>query len=470
MRLHEIIRIISDNLYVGIAGVIAIGIILFIGYFVIYRKLLKGNRRFTRKQLLVGGLLIVYIIMVLGVTLLNRVPIHRRMINLHFLSSYREAWNNFSIRHWQFVILNIVMFLPLGIILPILHSNFRKTRWTIGAGLMFTMSIESLQLMTSRGSFVLDDMFNNVLGVIIGYGIIMGILTLLIAQKKKVVKVLAYFSPLLIVIIIFIGIFTVYNLQEFGNLSISPSHRINMKNTQVTLNVELDDEKLSQPIYQAPVYTKESAKDFVIEFFQKLDIDTSNLEVDAYSDNAIFWVRGNPSYNLWVNYMDGSYSYADFSGYDEYMEHMDAQEEVLVEILGEYGIQIHEGARFNKRDIGSYDWTVEENIIDNQLIDGYLYAEHFNDGTIKQIRNNLIVYNKIRSVPIKSEIEAYQEILNGKFSVFYSGNNMGAIIINGVKLGYHLDSKGFYQPVYLFRCIIDGLESTIIIPALLREH
>lgn len=469
MRLHEIMGIIRDNLYLGIVGVIALGAIIYIGYVVIYKRLLGGNKRFIKKQLFVGGLLVGYIIMVLGVTFLNRGSYFQgRSMNLHFLSSYWEAWNSFSVRHWQFVILNIVMFIPLGILLPIFHSNFRKAGWTIGLGLLFTITIESIQLITGRGSFVLDDIFNNTLGAIIGYGMIMGVLTLIKEHQKKFYKVLGYFSPLLIVTVAFIVIFTSYNLQEFGNLSISPSHRINMKNTQVTLNVELDDEKLSRPIYQAPVYTKESAKDFAIEYFQKLDIDTSNLEVDAYSDNAIFWVRGNPSYNLWVNYLDGSYSYTDFSGYDEYMRHMDAEEEVLVERLKEVGIQIPEGARFNKRDIGSYEWTVEKNIIDNQLIDGVLYAEYFNDGTIKQIRNNLIVYNKIRSVPIKSEIEAYQEILNGKFTIFYSGNGLETINIHGVKLGYRLDSKGFYQPVYLFRSTIDGVESTIIIPALLR--
>ena len=99
---------------------------------------------------------------------------------------------------------------------------------------------------------------------------------------------------------------------------------------------------------------------------------------------------------------------------------------------------------------------------------GVLCAIYFNDGTIMQIRNNLIIYNKIRNVPIKSEIEAYQETLNGRFSIFYSGNGMETININGVELSYHLDSRGFYQPVCLFSCTIDGVESTIIIPALLK--
>ncbi|MCD8502893.1 MAG: VanZ family protein [Bacillaceae bacterium] len=192
-------------------------------------------------------MLIVYIIMVLGVTFLNRGSNFQGRMNLHFLSSYREAWNSFSLRHWQFVILNIVMFVPLGTLLPLINSKFRKVGWTIGAGILFTITIESLQLITGRGSFVLDDIFNNTVGAIIGYGIIMGVLTLLKGQQKRLYKALGYFSPLLIVTMTFIGIFISYNLQEFGNLSITPSHRINMMNTHVTLDVELDDEKYHIP-------------------------------------------------------------------------------------------------------------------------------------------------------------------------------------------------------------------------------
>lgn len=468
MRLHDIIRIIMDNLFLGIIGVIAFGVVMYIGYFVLYRKLLSGMKVFTKRQLFIGGMLAGYVIMVLGVTFLDRGTYFRGQMNLHFLSSYREAWNRFSVRHWQFVILNIVMFVPLGILLPLFHRNFRKAGWTIGAGLLFTITIESLQLITGRGSFVLDDIFNNTLGATIGYGIIMGVFTLLNRQQKKFYKMMGFFSPLLIVTIAFIGIFLTYNLQEFGKLSIASSHTLNMKNTQVTLNVELDDKKISHPIFQAPVYTRDSATDFVVEFLQNLDIDTSNLQVNAYNESAIYSVRGNTRYNVWINYMNGTYRYTDLSHIDEDVKHMDTEEEVLVEKLDKFGIKIPEAARFNKRDIGSYEWIVDKNIINNQLIDGVLSVVHFNDGTIKQIMNNLVVYNKIRNVPIKNEIEAYQEIMNGSFSWFYSGNDMETINVYGVELGYHLDSKGFYQPVYLFGCTINEIDSIIIIPALLR--
>ncbi len=61
-------------------------------------------------------------------------------------------------------------------------------------------------------------------------------------------------------------------------------------------------------------------------------------------------------------------------------------------------------------------------------------------------------------------MEAYRELLKGKFQ--YSKNRIEAIEINEVKIQYYLDSKGYYQPVYLFNCTVDGVESNIIIPAI----
>ncbi|WP_175596707.1 VanZ family protein [Bacillus sp. MRMR6] len=44
--------------------------------------------------------------------------------------------------------------------------------WIFGAALLFTLFIESVQFITRYGKFVVDDLFNNLLGAIIRYGII----------------------------------------------------------------------------------------------------------------------------------------------------------------------------------------------------------------------------------------------------------------------------------------------------------
>ncbi|SDN95792.1 VanZ family protein [Bacillus sp. OK048] len=184
MRLEEIISIVKEYFFLALIVVIVLGIIFFLMYFIVYKKLFGGKKSLPKKQLFLVGLFISYVIMVIGVTFLNRGQNYQDGMDLSLFTSYREAWYSFSVRHWQFVYLNIFMFVPLGIFLPILHSRFQKAVWTIGMAALFTLSIESVQLITGYGIFEVDDLFNNLLGAIIGYGIIMG----LIIVKEKGIK------------------------------------------------------------------------------------------------------------------------------------------------------------------------------------------------------------------------------------------------------------------------------------------
>lgn len=74
-------------------------------------------------------------------------------------------------RYIELSLLNILLFLPLGILLPFLWKEFRSLKNIIlfGAGLSFV--IEVLQLFTFRASDV-DDLIMNTGGTVIGYGLI----------------------------------------------------------------------------------------------------------------------------------------------------------------------------------------------------------------------------------------------------------------------------------------------------------
>lgn len=466
MRTHEILGIIKRNFHIGLIGVIILGILWSIGYFFIYKRVLGGKKSPTKKQIILGCAFTGYIIMVLGVTFLNRNSNFKGNVNFHFLSSYREAWNTFTLRSWQFLILNILMFMPLGILLPILHNRFHEIKWTMGTALGFTLFIECLQLITGFGIFELDDIFNNVLGALIGYGIIMTIFTILEAPKHRFLKIVGYLSPLILTLVIFMGIFSYYNSQEFGNLPVAYSYKMNIKNTKISLDVELNKERNLATVYQAPNYNKNSAEEFVTSFLENRHIDTKNIEINPYSNSAIYWIRSEPSYNIWIEYLDGSYRYTDFSSFDEGIEPMDIDQDILLEELSDFGIQIPTKAVFNNKDLGSYEWAVEKEIVGDSITEGVLTCRYYSDNTIKEINNNLITYNRVKEVPIKSETEAFEELVDGKFKFFDSVDKIESINIKDVELNYHLDSKGYYQPAYSFDSVIDGKEFKIIIPAL----
>ncbi|WP_342509664.1 VanZ family protein [Sporosarcina sp. FSL K6-2383] len=402
-----------------------------------------------------------YVIMVIGVTFLNRGSNFQGSMNLSFFTSYREAWYDFSVRDWQFLYLNIFMFVPFGILLPLLHARFRKAGWTIGMAALFTLSIESVQLLTGYGIFEVDDLFNNLLGAIIGYGIIMGFMTI---KEKGIKQSLFYFSPLLLVIILSGSMFTYYYLKEFGNLSIVPIHKTNMTQATITMDVQLDDQRRIVPVYKVPSYTKTAANEFVIDFFGEMNLDTFDMEVISYQSEGVYWIRDERSHNIWFRYLDGSYSYKDFSGFDEDKKPKDTDEETLIENITKFGIAIPQDAHFQQVDTGTYKWTVDYKVIDNQLLNGYLLVNYYNDDTVKEIDHRLITYDKVRDIQIKSGQEAYKEVLDGEFKYYAESRGIEALHIEKVEVSYELDLKGYYQPVYAFHGTADGIEMTILIP------
>ncbi|EJR53956.1 hypothetical protein IIO_05891 [Bacillus cereus VD115] len=65
-------------------------------------------------------------------------------------------------------LLNILLFMPLGFLLPTIWPQFRKMKNTIYAGFFFSLAIELSQLLNNRITDI-DDLFTNTLGAIVGY-------------------------------------------------------------------------------------------------------------------------------------------------------------------------------------------------------------------------------------------------------------------------------------------------------------
>ena len=60
--------------------------------------------------------------------------------------------------------------MPVGVLLPVV-TGWNKIWKTVVMGVGFSLFIEIMQFITSRGCFDLDDMILNGLGTIIGFGI-----------------------------------------------------------------------------------------------------------------------------------------------------------------------------------------------------------------------------------------------------------------------------------------------------------
>lgn len=105
-----------------------------------------------------------------GIQLING---DHQAINLEPFRVLTETYN--AIRYldlWQPFLINfvgnIVMFIPIGFLLPLLWKKFDRAWRTVGIGFLLSLIIEILQLPQMRSSDV-DDLWLNTLGACIGY-------------------------------------------------------------------------------------------------------------------------------------------------------------------------------------------------------------------------------------------------------------------------------------------------------------
>lgn len=67
-------------------------------------------------------------------------------------------------------VLNVMLFVPLGLMLPLLWRNYRKWQSTVGFGFCLSAFIEVVQMFTGRATDV-DDLITNTFGTLIGYAV-----------------------------------------------------------------------------------------------------------------------------------------------------------------------------------------------------------------------------------------------------------------------------------------------------------
>jgi glycopeptide antibiotics resistance protein len=87
-----------------------------------------------------------------------------------FPSGLRELkWVGY--KSWESVILNLLMLAPLGYLVPLCFLRIESKWKVLLTGFGLSLLIETLQLITHRGWFDVDDIFLNTLGAVIGYGL-----------------------------------------------------------------------------------------------------------------------------------------------------------------------------------------------------------------------------------------------------------------------------------------------------------
>lgn len=466
MSVSAIINIAKEYLILGLVGVVLSVFLFLIGYFLVYKKLLKGKKQLEIKKIGKYSILFIYIIVVLGATFGIRTA-GAEGTNLHLFSSYKEAWNSFSAVEWRNIILNILMFVPLGILLPLMFKKCEKYWVTYLIGFLATLFLEVLQFITKRGIFELDDIFNNTLGCIIGYGIARIILLCLRdksgKQQNEGLLFATFQIPLCITVIAFSAIFINYSKQELGNLQIRYTYAQDMSNINVSTDMKLKNKSEKAYVYKASVGTKEESLNLANEILKVVNSKVDESQNNAY-DETMVYRSSDEKYNIWVNYVGLTTSYTDFNQFEKKGKSGLSLNEIK-KIMKPFGVETPTAVDFTDEGKGIYTISVDMLKSGGYYLDGNLRCTITEGNIVSDFDNNIISYNKYKEYEIISEQEAYDKILKGEFRN-HSDENLSKITIKDVKLVYEMDSKGFYQPVYRF--IIEGnkMDKEILIPAL----
>lgn len=139
---------------------------------VIFTALVK-RKKITVLQAAAGFMLLIFLGIVYASTVFSRMP-QGRQYELELFWSWKEALgmgeggSSTSASYLEEIILNVILLMPAGFLLPFVVG--RPLRWRFGllAGAMLSGCIEGLQLLLCRGLFEFDDILHNSAGCMIG--------------------------------------------------------------------------------------------------------------------------------------------------------------------------------------------------------------------------------------------------------------------------------------------------------------
>ena len=162
---------IPHEVYEGLLSIFCIGIVLFVAW--------KGIK--TGLRCSAGLLLTEYVFLLFCSTVFFRQSVESRGHN------FTPFWSYTAIQEGRAELLpenvmNVVVFIPIGILLGSLLRV--KGAWliTLIVGLGISVSIEALQYFFHRGFAETDDVMHNTLGCIVGYMLVKGA-KLMVKQK-----------------------------------------------------------------------------------------------------------------------------------------------------------------------------------------------------------------------------------------------------------------------------------------------
>ncbi len=164
-----IMYVIHTDFLINIIRISILCIVFQIGFYLRAKK--KEGGGVSRKHFLGVFIFLVYLAAVYGVTGIGTIWDVQRFVTASTSGFDRIYLVPFSSSPESMMpyVLNIIMTIPLGFLLPLIWKQFRTIKKVALSGFLLSLSIELSQLFTQSRTTTTDDLIMNTLGAIIGY-------------------------------------------------------------------------------------------------------------------------------------------------------------------------------------------------------------------------------------------------------------------------------------------------------------
>lgn len=140
------------------------------------------KQKWSRIQGIAIVVLVVFLGIVFGSTVFTRTTTIRQYELQPLWSWYEVIWHHYR-ELLKENLLNCLMLVPMGLLIPIVLDRRVKLNRAFLAGFLVSATIELLQLLFCRGLFEWDDMIHNALGCMLGCWVMNWMITKLKKHK-----------------------------------------------------------------------------------------------------------------------------------------------------------------------------------------------------------------------------------------------------------------------------------------------
>jgi len=153
---------ILDLLIGTVSGIVAVLPLMIPFHYATLKKSKLNNKRAKFIYVFASYIFFAALFAILTATGIYDIYSSQTYLNFNFVP-FSDIFTNYK----QYI-LNIILFIPFGFLLPMQWNNFKKKRCTFIAGLMLSLFIEIMQIFSLRATDI-DDLLMNTLGTIAGY-------------------------------------------------------------------------------------------------------------------------------------------------------------------------------------------------------------------------------------------------------------------------------------------------------------